>query len=70
MSGEKHKVLDTLDQYFTIFKVLQSTNNHILYLNRENESSNSDIMKQLVKEVQEAEQIKTDSLCTEIRILG
>ena len=37
----------------------------ILYLKGENESSNYDIMKQLVKEVQEVEQIKNDSLCTE-----
>ena len=51
MSGEKHKVLDTLEQYHLLGSGLQSTTNqiYILYLNRENESPNSDIIKQLVK---------------------
>ena len=51
MSGERHKVLDTLDHYHLLGSGLQSTTNqiYILYLNRENKSPNSDIIKQLVK---------------------
>ena len=44
----------------------------ILYFvfNRENDPPNKEVSQQLIKEVQEVEQIKNDSLCTERRILG
>ena len=43
---------------------------YLFYFNRENEPPNKEISTQLLKEVQEVEQIKIDSLCTERRILG
>ena len=37
---------------------------------RENEAPNQEISATLLKEIQEIEQIKNDSLCTERRVLG
>ena len=52
------------------FEVLQFTFIYTLYSNRENEPPNQEVARRLLKEVQEVEHVKNDSLCTERRIFG
>ena len=71
MSGEKHKVLDTLDQYHLLGSGLQSTTNQIYIVFKQRKwISKLWHHKTACKEVQEVEQIKNDSLCLERGILG
>ena len=41
-----------------------------IYINRENEPPNQEVPRKLLKEVQEVEHIKNDTLCIERRIFG
>ena len=71
MSGERHKVLDTLDQYHLLGSVYSPLlTKYILYLNRENESPNSDIIKQLVKKFRRWSKSKMILCAWRGRILG
>ena len=51
-------------------KWLQFTFIYTLYANKENEPPNQEVARKLLKEVQEVEHIKNDTLCIEERIFG